>query len=172
MRFFCAAYLASHKGIPELLQAAALLNGMADLAGRWSLAIAGDGVLQSRIEEQIAEGRFGWRRDVPWPRAPSPYHQGSCRCGTSSYCPSRWPENEPVILLEAIAAGRAQLATNIGGVPQLVEAGVTGDPGATCGRGGRSLPLWPAIFGIPSERVDRVLRAARVAARFSESAHD
>jgi Glycosyl transferases group 1 len=41
--------------------------------------------------------------------------------------PSRWPENEPVVLLEAIAAGRAQLATDIGGIPQLVQPGVTGE---------------------------------------------
>ena len=35
--------------------------------------------------------------------------------------PSSWPENEPVILLEAIASGAAILASRIGGNIDLVD---------------------------------------------------
>ena len=58
LRFLCSAYLGEHKGIPDLLQAAALLTEERDLAGGWSLTIAGDGHLRQELETQIASGRF------------------------------------------------------------------------------------------------------------------
>lgn len=39
---------------------------------------------------------------------------------------SRWPENAPLVLLEARAAGCPIIAPDIGGVPELVEDGVDG----------------------------------------------
>ena len=47
--------------------------------------------------------------------------------------PSRWPENLPYAVLEAQLAGRAVVATAVGGIPELVEDGVDGalvPPGA------------------------------------------
>jgi glycosyltransferase involved in cell wall biosynthesis len=40
--------------------------------------------------------------------------------------PSVWPENEPVSLLEAVASGTAQIATDLGGSAALVEHGRSG----------------------------------------------
>src|SRR5581483_3341616 len=39
---------------------------------------------------------------------------------------SIWPENEPVTMLEAIAAGKAQIATRLGGNLELVEDSESG----------------------------------------------
>ena len=40
--------------------------------------------------------------------------------------PSRWEENAPLVVLEARAAGRPVIASDIGGLPELVEEGVDG----------------------------------------------
>ena len=40
--------------------------------------------------------------------------------------PSTWPENQPLVALEARAAGRPLLASRIGGLPELVQDGVDG----------------------------------------------
>ncbi|SCX19481.1 Glycosyltransferase KanE [Agrobacterium sp. DSM 25558] len=40
--------------------------------------------------------------------------------------PSEWYENAPVSLLEAYALGRPVIGTNIGGIPELIQAGKTG----------------------------------------------
>lgn len=126
VRFFCAAYLGTHKGIPELLQAAALLTAEPDLAGRWSLAIAGDGFLRPQVEAEISQGKFG-HAVTCLGRVPRTRVIEELAAADVVVLPSRWPENEPVVLLEAIAAGRAQLATDIGGMRELVKPGVTGE---------------------------------------------
>jgi glycosyltransferase involved in cell wall biosynthesis len=126
VRFACIAYLGEHKGIPDLLQAAARLAAEPSLAGRWSLTIAGDGDLRGQVETDIANGRFG-KAVTFLGRVPRERIIAEMSMTDVVVLPSRWPENEPVVLLEAIASGTAQLATNVGGIPDLVEQGVTGE---------------------------------------------
>jgi glycosyltransferase involved in cell wall biosynthesis len=126
LRFVCIAYLGEHKGIPDLLQAAARLAADPDLAGRWSLTIAGDGHLRPQLEAEIASGRLG--DGVTYlGRVPRERVIAELAATDVIILPSRWPENEPVVLLEAIAAGVAQLATATGGMPDLVQQGITGE---------------------------------------------
>ena len=40
--------------------------------------------------------------------------------------PSTWPENQPMVALEARSAGRPLLASRIGGLPELVRDGIDG----------------------------------------------
>jgi glycosyltransferase involved in cell wall biosynthesis len=40
--------------------------------------------------------------------------------------PSRWYENQPMALLEAMALGVPVIGTDIGGIPELIDAGHTG----------------------------------------------
>ena len=126
LRFSCAAYLGEHKGIPDLLQAAALLTEEPDLVGGWSLTIAGDGHLRPELEAQIASGRFA-DAVTYLGRVTRDRIIAELASTDVLVLPSRWPENEPVVLLEAIAAGVAQLATDVGGMPELVQKGITGE---------------------------------------------
>ena len=79
-------------------------------------------------------------------------------------CPSRLSfglTNEPVVLLEAIAAGVAQLATAIGGMPELVQKGITGElvpPGDLPGSGQRDGRLYSGNLAEPSAAGARRLR--------------
>jgi len=41
--------------------------------------------------------------------------------------PSEWPENSPFVVLEALCCGTPVLGANIGGIPELVNDGVTGE---------------------------------------------
>jgi glycosyltransferase involved in cell wall biosynthesis len=126
LRFACIAYLGEHKGIPDLLEAAARLTAHSDLTGRWQLTIAGDGHLRRPVEEAITHPRFGGA--VKYLGKVSRAQIIAELSATDVIVlPSRWPENEPVVLLEAIAAGVAQLATNIGGTAELVHPGITGE---------------------------------------------
>lgn len=80
--------------------------------------IVGDGPLREALEQEAkALGlerlvRFmGWQRDLP-----SVYRDVEVACLTS------WNEGTPVALIEAMAAGRAVVATRVGGVRDLLEA--------------------------------------------------
>ncbi len=125
LRFACFGYLGPHKGIPVLLDAAERLAADAALAGRWSLTIAGHGHLAEQLESDIAKGRF--RGAVRYlGRLPRADALDVLAGSDVVVLPSIWPENEPVTLLEAIAAGKAQIATRIGGHADLVDDGQSG----------------------------------------------
>ncbi|MDM0114692.1 glycosyltransferase family 4 protein [Variovorax sp. J22R133] len=125
VRFLCVAYLGEHKGITDLIEAARRLAAMPQLAFGWEVTIAGDGHLRPTVEAQIRE--FGLSEFVKCVgRVPRARVLELMSRSDVVILPSRWPENEPVSLLEAIAAGTAQLATDVGGVGALVEQGRTG----------------------------------------------
>lgn len=126
VRFAMAASLAAHKGIQDLIDAAALLHADSSLRGRWRLTIAGMGQLQGDVEAAIASGRVGDgvdyvgrldRADVLSLMAESDV----------VILASRWPENEPVVLLEGAAVGAALIATDVGGSPEMVHPGRSGE---------------------------------------------
>ena len=85
------------------------------------MTIVGDGSGRVRLEKQagaVARGRVafaGWRTDVAELLAES-----DCVC-----LPSRW-ESCPYAALEAMAAGRALVASAVDGLDELVEHGRTG----------------------------------------------
>jgi glycosyltransferase involved in cell wall biosynthesis len=73
--------------------------------------------------------------------------------------PSRGPESCPTIVLEALAAGRAVVATDVGGLPELV----SGEVGATTERTPEALAA-----GLAEAWTDRVARGAAARARYLE----
>jgi glycosyltransferase involved in cell wall biosynthesis len=79
--------------------------------------IAGDGPLRPALEAQARElglgGRVqftGWQRDLP-----------SLYEGLEAVCLTSWNEGTPVALIEAMAAGHPVVATDVGGVGDLLE---------------------------------------------------
>ena len=106
------------KGYPTLVEAAHQVTERSKAC----FLVCGDGPLRGEVEEEIrARGvgeRFrllGARRDVPaFLKAMDLYVQASTR------------EGLPGAILEAMAAGRPVVATDVGGVPEVVQDGVTG----------------------------------------------
>ena len=112
--------LTHQKGVDLLLEAAREV-----LATRpdWSLAIVGEGPDRQKLEAQVAEdGRLaasvrflGQRGDVA----------ALMRAADVVVLPSRW-EGMPNVVLEAMALGKAVVATAVEGSVDLVRAGETG----------------------------------------------
>jgi glycosyltransferase involved in cell wall biosynthesis len=117
MVFTCVARLAAPKNITVLLEAFAALNRREDI-----LVLAGDGPHRAQLEDEARSRglagsvRFlGTRLDVPELLGAS----------DAFVLPSSW-EGHPLSVMEAMAAGRAVVATNVGGVPELVSHDETG----------------------------------------------
>lgn len=105
------------KGIDTLIRAAGRLP-----VGR--LELVGEGPLQGELEDLARReggGRVGFRG----------FRTGDELRRLISgaqfvVVPSRWYENLPFSVMEAMAAGKAVVAADIGGIPEMVEDGVTG----------------------------------------------
>lgn len=88
----------------------------------WQLWLVGDGPLRARLEELVhAKGLhqqiqfLGERHDVP----------AILKASDIFVLSSRW-EGMPLTVIEAMLAGLPVIATRVGGVPELVEEGITG----------------------------------------------
>jgi glycosyltransferase involved in cell wall biosynthesis len=71
--------------------------------------------------------------------------------------PSEWYENCPYSLLEAMALGTPILATNIGGIPELMDDGVEG------------ILVTPRNVAAMAEGISRMLHEGRDLARMGEA---
>ncbi len=128
--FVCAARLHPQKRHCDLFEAARLLLAMG--CGDFRLLIVGEGSLREELE-RLSESKglksrihfLGLRQDIP-----SILLQSDAFVLASDY------EGLPLAILEAMAAGLPIVATNVGGVPQVVDDGGNGylvaprDPGS------------------------------------------
>ncbi|MBT9557955.1 MAG: glycosyltransferase [Myxococcales bacterium] len=115
VRLVVTARLVPEKGVDVLLDA------LSDpRLARVSLVIVGDGPARSALEAQAAslQGRV---RFVGWASDPGPYVQSA----DAMVLPSR-REGLPISVLEALVQGRPVIASRVGGIPEVVEHGVTG----------------------------------------------
>ena len=104
--------LAAEKGVRTLLSASRLEPGV-------PMVLAGAGPLASEVEEAGGATRYVGRLDRnDIARA---LHQAAF-----TVVPSEWYENLPFSALESFAAGRAVVATRMGGLPEIVDDGMTG----------------------------------------------
>ncbi len=88
-------------------------------AGRICGQVIGDGPLRAEMEQKARQlgleeiVRFsGWRDDLP-----------ACYAGLDLVCVTSWNEGTPLSLIEAMAAGRAAVGTEVGGVRDLLGGG-------------------------------------------------
>ncbi len=115
------AVLRPQKDPLSLVRAAVHLGGGDRPTAR--VAIVGNGELAGAVEEEIAHRGVGDRvRLFPFEGEVAPY----LRALDLFVLPSAW-EALPIAVLEAMACGLPVLATSVGGVPEAVEDGVTGE---------------------------------------------
>ena len=88
----------------------------------WKFVVAGEGKLKSELVSMAAKNSvsdmihfIGFSNEIP----------GLLKASDIFVLPSRY-EGMPNALLEAMAAGKANVATNVNGAPELVEDGITG----------------------------------------------
>lgn len=113
------ARLHPQKGLDDLVEAALAVRAQ---RGDVRFVVAGDGPTRAELNRQIGSSGLqnhvlllGERRDIPGLLA---------RCSLF-VLPSRF-EGFPAAVIEAMAAGRAVVATGVAGTPELVQDGVTG----------------------------------------------
>ncbi len=114
-----AGRLSSEKGVDVLIDAAKLLPVGIDVT------IAGDGpelaTLRIRAETAGVADRVRFTG-----RLPSAELHELMRASAVVVAPSRWYENQPMIVLEAFGCARPVVASDLGGMPELITEGVTG----------------------------------------------
>ncbi len=116
--FLLAGRLSPEKGIPLLLDAWSAASA-GQSAG--TLRIAGDGPLRALVESRTDVVYLG-PQDQAGVRA-------AMRDSAVVLVPSTWHDVLPTVILEALAAGRPVLGTDLGGIPYLVgDAGWTVPP--------------------------------------------
>lgn len=120
------ARLVPEKGLEHLLDAAALLAGTRD---DFMVVIVGDGPLMRDLERKARANGIHGR--VSFLGARMDFHQ-IIRVFDIFALPSL-SEGLPLSLLEAMAASRAIVASRVGGVPEVIDHGLSGllvDPGS------------------------------------------
>jgi len=121
-RLLSAGRLGPEKGVDILLRA---LVTVASSRPQVSLEIAGDGPQRPWLTDLSA--RLGLTGRVTWTGPLEPDELGRRYRGAGVFVlPTLWMENCPIAVLEAMSYGTPVVATRIGGLPELVEDGVTG----------------------------------------------
>lgn len=114
-----AGRLSSEKGVDVLIDAVALMPDGIDVT------IAGDGpelpALRLRAEAAGVADRVQFAG-----RLPSGELHELMRSSAVVVAPSRWYENQPMVVLEAFGCARPVVASDLGGLPELITDGVSG----------------------------------------------
>lgn len=119
IRFTFIGYFGKHKGIHVLIDALSYLNN----SNLFTVNLVGKGELMESIKNKVQEMGLG---DIVsfWGKIDD---IGDAYRGTDVFIlPSIWPENQPVTITEAMASKIPVIASNSGGVPELIEDGKTG----------------------------------------------
>jgi glycosyltransferase involved in cell wall biosynthesis len=122
-----AGRLSPEKGVDVAVRALGLMDGA-------TMDVAGTGPEEARLRalaEQVAPGRVRFHGLLDKPAV-----DRMMRAASVVVVPSRWYENQPMVVLEALARGVPVVGSALGGLPELIEPGATGalvpanDPGA------------------------------------------
>jgi glycosyltransferase involved in cell wall biosynthesis len=155
----CVGRLCPQKGQLVLLEAFA---AVADRHPDARLVLAGDGEMRADVEAAIARLGLGARVEITgWiDEAAVRGHLAACR---ALVLPS-FAEGLPVVIMEALAAGRPVLSTWVAGIPELVRPGENGWLVPAADREGLAVAL-EAVLTTPAERLtemgERGARAVR-----------
>jgi glycosyltransferase involved in cell wall biosynthesis len=109
--------LVPEKGLRELLDAAAAL---APQRPRLRLALIGDGPMRAELEGRLAADPS---LRVALPGALGPHEVARWMAASDLVVLPSYSEGHPNVLVEALACGRPVVATPVGGIPEVVDAG-------------------------------------------------
>jgi colanic acid/amylovoran biosynthesis glycosyltransferase len=155
--FLCIGRFNVEKGHLLLLDAfARLVEAGVDAR----LVLAGDGQLRREIESRIAALGISDRVEITgWiDEAGVRRLIRECRAVVMS----SFAEGLPVVLMEALALGRAAIATSIAGIPELVQPGVSGWL-VPAGNAPALADAMDAALSAPAHRLDAMAAAGRTA---------
>jgi glycosyltransferase involved in cell wall biosynthesis len=113
--FLYLGRLSHEKGVETLIEAAAGRDA--------AITIAGEGPERARLEAMAASS--GARVEFTGHVSPDRVRELTA-AARAIVVPSRWPENCPLVVLEAMASGRPVIASSVGGIPELVRDGSEG----------------------------------------------
>jgi glycosyltransferase involved in cell wall biosynthesis len=121
IRFGYVGYMGEHKGIEYLIRAFSMVKHQ----NKTFLYLVGEGerldYYKSLCYELKLDGRIKFINKIDNRKIHSIYENLDVLV-----LPSIWPENSPVSILEAMASKMPVLASNIGGISELVEDRITG----------------------------------------------
>jgi len=121
LRFTFVGYLGWHKGIHIILNALSQI----DLKEHFRINLVGIGSEMENYKQWVKE--MGLQNTVRfWGKIDNSHIEEVYRETDVLLLASVWPENEPVTIMEAMAARTPVIASRIGGIPELVEDGKTG----------------------------------------------
>ncbi|MFN2588872.1 MAG: glycosyltransferase family 4 protein [Actinomycetota bacterium] len=115
--FVYSGRLLPQKGLDVLLDAAAALEGAA------RVVVYGTGPIEGDLRRRAARDRLPV--DMRGYAGKDAIRRDLDRC-VASVTPSLWYENCPMAILEGAGRGAASIATDLGGIPELVEHKATG----------------------------------------------
>jgi glycosyltransferase involved in cell wall biosynthesis len=115
-----ASWMIPEKGIADLIEAARIVCAREPRA---HFVMAGEGAHRKQFMEAARDlsSRFTWTGLVQNPTAEGLYAAADVVCQVS-----RWEEAFGWVIAEAMSVERPIVATRVGGIPELVEDGVTG----------------------------------------------
>jgi glycosyltransferase involved in cell wall biosynthesis len=117
--FGTVAHFSQEKGLRHLVEAAALIPGV---HARMRFILVGDGACRSDLESQVRDRGLGeCFHFVGFQKQPAPY-LGSFDC----FILPSLSEGLSSAILSAMAASLPVIATNVGGIPELIEHEVNG----------------------------------------------
>ena len=121
-RLFYCGRLVEEKGVKYLLQA---IPSILNRFPKMHLDIAGSGPLLENLKalakDLKIEKNVHFLGNIPNNKLEDYYHRSSI-----VFVPSIWPDNSPVVIYETMASGRPVIASNVGGIPDLIVNGITG----------------------------------------------
>jgi glycosyltransferase involved in cell wall biosynthesis len=121
VRFSFIGYFGKHKGVSTILTALSLMKQPHSIR----LNLVGEGEESEAYKKQLCDRPYAEFIKF-WGKVDNNHIRDVYRETDILILPSIWPENHPVSITEAMSSGIPVIASRIGGIPELVEDGITG----------------------------------------------